>query len=156
VEFVILFPMLIGLLLSIFEAGWLMTKAMMLERGVAAAGRAIQLGKPDAMSQGSLKRLICSEARILKGCQDYLLVEVAVMAPNSPYPQQVPACVDRLSTVSPVIVFTPSIRNEITFIRACVIVDPIFPGLGLGLRLPKDASGGFQMVSYTAFKSEPP
>ncbi len=41
------------------------------------------------------------------------------------------------------------------FVRACMIVDPIFPGLGITLGLQRDNSGGLQMVTYTAFMNEP-
>jgi len=34
VEFVLIAPMYFALMLSTFEAGWLMTKSMMLERGM--------------------------------------------------------------------------------------------------------------------------
>jgi hypothetical protein len=36
-----------------------------------------------------------------------------------------------------------------------MIIDPIFPGLGISLGLRRDRSGGFQMVAYTAFMNEP-
>ena len=41
------------------------------------------------------------------------------------------------------------------FVRACMITDPIFPGLGINLGLRKDKSGSYQLVTYTAFMNEP-
>ena len=55
----------------------------------------------------------------------------------------------------PVVTFNPGSRSEIMFMRACVVIDPLMPGMGLGLHLPKDTSGGFALVSYSAFVNEP-
>jgi len=35
------------------------------------------------------------------------------------------------------------------------MVDPLVPGIGLALHLPKDVTGGVAMVSYGAFVNEP-
>ena len=51
--------------------------------------------------------------------------------------------------------FDPGTRSEIMVIRACLIVDPIFPGMGLGAMLPVDASGGYSIVMQSAFMNEP-
>ena len=40
-------------------------------------------------------------------------------------------------------------------IRACAIVDPMFPMTGLGLSLTKDETGGVQLVTVSAFVAEP-
>jgi hypothetical protein len=64
-------------------------------------------------------------------------------------------CIDRTSDVDPVITFVPGARSEIMFVRACLIVDPIFPGMGLGAQLPVDASGGYAIVVQSAFMNEP-
>lgn len=155
VEFVIIFPFLITIVLSLFEAGWLMTRYMMLDRGVDLAVRDLRLGKDPGISHDELKDEVCGYAKIFKGCTTDLVLEVVPMDVNSAYPQNQPNCFDRTGELEPVIDFTPGLRGEIMFIRACVVIDPIFPGLGLGLQLPKDSSGGFQMVSYAAFMNEP-
>ena len=67
-----------------------------------------------------------------------------------------PMCADRTQTIDlDAPSFSQGNRSDILFVRACVIVDPLFPGLGLGLQLPKDASGGFQMIAFSAFVNEP-
>ena len=70
-------------------------------------------------------------------------------------------CIDRQpsSDVVPLFKFNPLRGDgrevETMFVRACVYVDPIVPGLGLALHLPRDAKGGVAMVSYGAFVNEP-
>jgi len=39
--------------------------------------------------------------------------------------------------------------------RLCAVVDPAFPGIGVGRSMPKDASGGYQIIATTAFVNEP-
>ena len=39
--------------------------------------------------------------------------------------------------------------------RACVLFDPWFPGIGLGLQLPRESGGGVRMTATTAFVNEP-
>ena len=64
-------------------------------------------------------------------------------------------CIDRTEEVEPVINFNPGARSEIMFVRACVIVDPIFPGTGIGALLPVDRRGGYAIVTQRAFMNEP-
>ena len=40
-------------------------------------------------------------------------------------------------------------------VRACAIFDPIFPITGMGLNLPLDASGAYQLAASSAFVNEP-
>lgn len=154
VEFVIVFPMLIAIVLSIFESGWLMTRYMMLDRGVDMAIRDVRLGKNTGGYEG-IRDEICRFASIIKDCETDLILELVVMDLGSDYPHNQANCFDREEEVEPVISFDPGSEQDIMFVRACVIVDPIFPGIGLGLRLPKDSTGGFQMVSYSAYLNEP-
>ncbi|HUS55891.1 MAG TPA: pilus assembly protein, partial [Thermohalobaculum sp.] len=70
-------------------------------------------------------------------------------------PQNQANCIDRTETILPTMAFSPGGRDRIMFVRACMIIDPIFPGLGITLGLTKDSSGGFQLVAYTAFMNEP-
>ncbi len=45
--------------------------------------------------------------------------------------------------------------NEMMLIRACVMLDPIFPTTGMGFHLPMDGTGAYALVSSTAFVNEP-
>lgn len=155
VNFVIIFPFFIALVFSVFEAGWLMTRAMMLERGVDIAARAVRLGLDPTLTHEDLKDVVCEHSMILMNCDRDLVLELVEMDLDKDYPQNDPNCTDRTGAIEPVISFTPGGRERIMFIRACMVIDPIMPGMGLGLTLPKDSSGGFQLVSYAAFMNEP-
>jgi len=51
--------------------------------------------------------------------------------------------------------YTGGQRSQIVFARACYVVDPLVPGLGYGLALPKDSTGGVRLTSRFAFVNEP-
>lgn len=154
-NFVVLFSLMISVFFGFFEAGWLMTRWVMLDRGVDAAVREVRLGYSSGMTHDQLRGVVCEHSDILRNCTRDLILEVVPMNIASSYPQNQANCTDRTGAINPVISFDPGAADEVMFIRACMVIDPIFPGLEIGLMLPKDSSGGFQMVSYTAFLNEP-
>ncbi len=154
-EFVIVFPLLMFFVLMILESGLIATRSVLLERGLDVATRSLRLGTDPNMDYDTLKARVCDAAGILMNCRRDLLLEVRELDLNSPYPQNQPNCVDRTGKIAPKITFSPGGRNRLMFVRACIIIDPIFPGFGLTLGLPRDSSGGLQLVSYTAFMNEP-
>lgn len=157
VEFVIIAPVYFALMISTFEAGWLMTKSMMLERGMDLTMRELRLGIHDNPTHDQFKEIICNNAKILKDCEASMLLELVPIDTAADVPTST-VCRDRASDVDPKVTFTPKNSNrpiETMFVRACVIVDPMVPGMGLALHLPLDATGGMALVSYGAFVNEP-
>ncbi len=159
VEFVLVAPMLFWLVFSVFEAGWLMTRQMMLERGLDLMVRDLRLGLYGANpSHDTLKANVCNYAKVFKDCQNSVHLELAVLDRTTlglANTSEI-GCVDRTGAVSPVVNVNPGARSDIMFVRACMVVDPLLPGTGLGAQLTKDPSGGFAMVAYGAFMNEPP
>lgn len=154
-EFVIVFPVLMWFVLTIFETGFIATRVVLLERGLDIAARDLRLGIDPTMDHDALKQRVCDSSAILVNCERDLVLEVVELDINSAYPQNQANCIDRTGEIEPTVTFNPGGRNRIMFVRACMIVDPIFPGLGITLGLQKDSSGGLQMVAYTAFMNEP-
>ena len=155
VEFAIIAPIYLAAVLSVFEAGWLMTKNMMLERGLDQTIRDIRLGTSGLTSHDEFKDSICTYSRILKDCADTMVLEVTPILSAADIPSANAVCTDRTTPAPPSVGFNLGQRSDIMYVRACVIVDPLMPGLGLGLQLPKDNSGGFQMIAFSAFVNEP-
>ena len=154
VEFVIVAPVYLGIMFSMFEAGWLMTQSMMLERALDVTVRDLRLGVQADLSHDNFKDLICNRASIIKDCEDNVLLELVPISTAADVPTTT-VCRDRSSDVDPVVTFNAGARSEIMYIRACVVIDPLMPGMGLGLHLPLDETGGFALVSYSAFVNEP-
>lgn len=154
-EFLVLFPFLMYMILSLGEVGTLMARAVMLDRGLNIAIRDVRLGLTPGITHDELKTKICQGAFLLTKCLDDVLLEMLPVANPASIPEGNVNCVDRTEQVEPVINFNPGGRSEIMFVRACVVVDPIFPGVGFGALLPVDESGGYAIVTQTAFMNEP-
>ncbi|MEO1551415.1 MAG: TadE/TadG family type IV pilus assembly protein [Pseudomonadota bacterium] len=155
VEFVIIAPLFFAIVFSTFEAGWLMTKSMMLDRGLDMAVRDLRVDLINPATKQNIKKAICDYSKILDNCETQIVLEMVNINNINDYPATNAQCYDRVNTVEPVTGFVVGGRSTTMFIRACVVVDPIFPFLGLGLEMPKDPSGGIRMVSYSAFVNEP-
>ena len=155
IEFVIVFPVLMFFVMMVFETGFIATRSVLLERGLDIAARDLRLGTDPTIDHEKLKKLVCENSNILANCERDLILEVVEYDATSAYPQNQANCIDRTEEIEPTITFNPGGRNRIMFVRACMIIDPIFPGLGITLGLTKDSSGGFQLVAYTAFMNEP-
>lgn len=156
-EFIVVFPLIMWFVATIFETGFIATRMVMLEHGVDMAAREIRLGSTRVRTHYGLKYAICEHAGILVNCERDLVLEVVEMDLNSAYPGNQANCIDRTGEIEPTISFTPGGRDRIMFVRACMIIDPLFPGPGKVLGLQSDtASDGLQLVAYTAFMNEPP
>lgn len=156
VEFVILFPSILIVFLSAFEAGFVMMRHITLDRGIDMAVRELRLGQVSPLTHDEVKRRICDQAFLVPDCENALLLEMRTVDTTTwAVPTTARQCVDRTTTLQPVTTFNPGAAEEMVIMRACVIVDPLFPSTGLGLALPKDASGGYALVAKTAFVNEP-
>lgn len=155
IEFVVLFPWLMFMFLSLGELGTLMGRAVMLDRGLNIAIRDVRLGLTPGITHDGLKQNICRHAFLLTSCFDSVLLELLPVSNAGSIPEGNVNCIDRTEEVEPVINFDPGARSEIMFVRACIIVDPIFPGVGFGASLPVDRSGGYAIITQTAFMNEP-
>lgn len=159
IEFVVLFPFVVFLIFSMAEAGVLMARTVMLDRGLDMAMREIRLGNAQGLGHDDIKALVCQEAYLLADCIESVLLELApvgdVDTPGGGFPSTPIQCIDRTGNVDPVITFDPGSSDEIMYVRACIVVDPLFPTSGLGALLPTDASGGYAIIAKSAFTNEP-
>lgn len=155
VEFVIIFPVLIWIVFSTFELGWMTTRQMMLDRGVSLTIRDLRLGKIANPTHDGLKDLMCQRATILRDCVANIHMELVPMSVSSGVPQTSTQCVDRTGEIAPVESFDSGEEGGIMYVRVCVVVDPLMPGMGIGAGLNQLSGGGFAMIASSAFKREP-
>ncbi|MEM8823043.1 MAG: TadE family protein [Pseudomonadota bacterium] len=157
VEFVIVLPVFILIFLTSFEASMLLTRQVMLERGIDLAVRDIRLNSASTIGADTMRNKICQEAHILPDCLDNLMVELRVVDPltwNAPTVQ--PPCADLTRTILPPTQFETDRANKIVVVRACFAVNPILPAAPLGSRLVDDFDGAYRMVASSVFVVEPP
>ena len=156
VEFVIVFPLIIAVFMSTFEAAMLTAKHTMMERALDLTIRELRLTAATPLSESDVKDRICQETLLIKDCRDTIVVEMTqINPPVWTWPATRTACADRINDTLPVVTYTQAQANRLVLVRLCTIVDPWFPLTGLGLALSKDGSGGFQMTTASAFVAEP-
>ncbi|QQR39527.1 TadE/TadG family type IV pilus assembly protein [Devosia rhizoryzae] len=155
VEFALVIPMLLMIVGSTLEAGWIMMQTIMLDRGLDQTVRELRVGSFANPTQELMRRRVCARAMILADCEAHLALELFPINGSSGYPSDAQRCVNRNSAVAPVLRFTPGGRMQTMFVRACYVVSPITPGLGLGLLLPKDDSGAIRIIAKSGFVNEP-
>ena len=154
IEFVIIVPLFLTIFMSAFECGLLMTRNVMLERAMDISIRDLRLGATPTHDQ--LKQKICTLAAIIPNCMSTVLLELRPVSTTTWQPLGTTVtCVDRTQVIQPITQFLPGVKNQMMLVRACAVFDPIFPLTGLGLKLPKDASGGYQLIASSAFVNEP-
>jgi len=155
-EFVVLVFPLVYLIFTIVELGVYMTRSVMVQRGLDITMREVRLGLAPGMEPEDIKRSICDDAFLLVGCEEALQLEVTPLDDVDLFGSSEVNCQDRTDDdIEPVTTYDPGGASELMFVRACLVVNPIFPGVGLGAKLPTDASGGYAIVAETAFVNEP-
>lgn len=156
VEFALAFPMVLYLFFFAVELGLIMTKQVMLEFAMDVAMRDLRLGRMENPSSDVLKEDICERAKIISDCRQTIMIEMRPIDTNTwVLPPTPVSCRDREEDIQPVVTYNPGAQNQIMLVRACVIIEPLFPGIGVGARLHLDAQGGYGMAALSAFVNEP-
>lgn len=156
VEFVLVFPAYLALMLMSIELGFVTLRHTLLERGLDIAVREVRLGTGTAPQHDDIKQIICDNALMIRDCATTLRLEMRsadIRAYNSL--DTTADCTDLAEPTKPVREFTPGQQNQLMLLRACLRFDPLFPDDALGSALTKDASGQSSIVSMTAFVQEP-
>lgn len=158
VEFTMLFPLFIVMIFGTFEAGWLMTKYMRVERGLDVAMREVRLGSTTENGYDDIRDRICEYVGGLTNCTESIILSAEVIEIDEPVDQTPANCVDRSNpagAVNPSDGFIVNGASELVLMKLCVVVDPLIPNFGLALLLPLDDTGGFQIRAASAFLNEP-
>ena len=157
IEFVILGPFLFGMFLATYELGMLLTRQVMLERGLDLAVRSVRLGLVQEVTHDSIKDLICSKGMMIPDCVNQLRLEMVPIDPRGSGTLKADVdCVDRSTPVEEVREFRPGISNDLMILRACALIDPYFPSNVLGFpNIKTNAGQAFAITASSAFVIEP-
>lgn len=162
VEFVLVFMPFMILTVSSFELGLLMTRHVMLERGLDIAVREVRLNTGATIDEDDLKVMICNAAAIIPNCTAQLrleMVAVDLKVQNGMGPGTVPrdaSCLDANEPFAPPrLAFDNGLSNEMMVVRACARLVPMLPDTALGWFLSKLDGGYYRLVSTSAFVMEP-
>lgn len=154
-EFALIAPILFALLFGTIEAGWTMLQSIMLDRALDSTVRLLRIGSLTNPTQEKVRDTICEQTVVLADCKTSLALEFVPILTSASYPSDSARCIDRTGKIKPVLRFDPGMRTQTVFVRACYVVDPLTPGLGLGLALPKDESGAYRIIAKSGFVNEP-
>lgn len=157
VEFAIAVPLVLSLLFSAIDFGAVMLRQVFLDRSVDLAMRQVRLGAVDANGHADLRRQICAGTLLIADCENVLTIEMRPLDTTTFAGLDAPAqCVNRAQAIAPVLSFDPGAgRQELMLVRVCAVVDPFIDATGLILGMPRDASGGYHVVTLAAFANEP-
>ncbi|SDD75448.1 TadE/TadG family type IV pilus assembly protein [Ruegeria marina] len=155
VEFVIVFPAIVGVMLAAVELTFMTLNHAMLERAVDIVVRDLRLNTGSNPGHDQLKVDICEKAVFIRNCSTNLKLE---MIRQDPYvgitiPLQ-PDCTDLSEEVRPVRQFENGQANELMVLRACAKINPIFPSSTLGATLA-NAEGQYALTAMSVFVQEP-
>ncbi|EPX86514.1 TadE-like protein [Rubellimicrobium thermophilum DSM 16684] len=156
IEFMIVLPILLSFFFSTFELGMMLTRQVMLDRGMDIAMRQVRLGALTQVNQDNLRRIICDAALIIPDCLNRMKIEMMPVDPrNWRTLRPDPDCVSRDNPVTAQRDFQPGQPNELMVVRACAVLRPYFPGSGLGFALVGQSGNAFGLTSTSAFVIEP-
>ncbi len=156
VEFVLMFMPIMLLVVSAFELGLLMTRHVMLERGLDMAIREVRLNTGSDLDETELKQMICNGTAIIPNCTTQLRLEMRPIDLRnwSNIPNDA-SCTDVADPFKPSRNFSNGSANQMMIVRACGVFTPMLPNLGLGYLLAKGDHGHYRLVSMSAFVMEP-
>ena len=178
VEFCILFPAFVAIMLCSVEAGVMMVRNVMLERGADLAIRDLRLGVPFDENLTAeerydiFKETICDNTIIIPNCLDIVQVQLQPVSTETWAPLNNPAnCINEathLADIDPVDPYSDTNyenggNNELMLVRVCALFDPFFPTTNLGMQMPKYdpdpddeyIPNTYALVVTTAFVNEP-
>jgi len=156
IEFVMLFPVYLAIMIMSIELGFITMRHTLLERGLDMTVREIRLGTGTAPQHDDIKDMVCENALVILDCDSQLRLEMRSADIRAFNALDTSAdCTDAAEPSNPVREWTPGQQNELMLMRACLKYNPIFPQDFLGSALTTDASGQASIVSMTAFVQEP-
>lgn len=156
IEFMVVLPVLLSFFFSTFELGMMLTRQVMLDRALDLTVRQVRIGAVEEVTHDNLKAMICSAGAMIPDCEAAIKLEMRPVDPRawSQLPEEAD-CVDREDPAIPAREFTPGVSNELMVLRACAVLEPYFPGSGLGFALVGEDGGAFGLLSTSAFVIEP-
>lgn len=157
VEFVIVFPFLLSLMLMAIDSGITQLRQTFLHRAVDLAVREVRLGRineSDAMSA-----LICARTSMLPNCRENITVEMQVINTQTFAGLNEPTrCVNREENLTPAVDFNPGSRGDVQdlmLVRVCVAADPFIRLTGALTQMALNQEGNYVLTSNAVFVNEP-
>ena len=161
IEFAMLFPFFFTLTLYSIEIGWTVTRTVLFANAVRQVSKQIYVGTAHdtGLDSSDLEELICDTYILATvGCKETLVLELIEISDVGDNPEDGNACVQRDDDgviIRPPVEFDPGGASSIIFVRACLVLDLLLPGLEYAVSASYQANNLNYMVATTAFVNEP-
>lgn len=155
VEFVAMFPAAMLVLFVAGESALTNVKKTNLDRALEMTVRDLRMGLIETPTLGTLRSLMCERMGDPDNCAADLTLELSVrstMATNMTVPSLTANCVNIPTEIDPALSYGV---NELILVRACYVVDVIFPTSVGSMTVAEAMGDDHQLVSTTAFVNEP-
>ncbi len=160
VEFVLMFPLVFALFLASFESGYMVLRSAMLERSLDMTVRDLRLGNMRNPTVEYLAQRLCSRTEMFDDCERSLTIELTrVNAGFSNLPTVNAVCQRRTPEIQAGMqsnTVDTGTENELMVVRACLVVDSLFPSAFMGVNTAMaDEDGTYALLATSAFVNEP-
>lgn len=156
IDFMMVLPAAMFFAATSYESGTFGLRNVMLERAMDVTVRQVRMGAVPDPTHDDLKQMICDAASIIPNCMANVKLEMIRKDPRAWTPiDHGKDCVDRESTAEPVINWTDGGNNDLMFLRACAILDPVLPTSTLGVAMAENSDGSHALVATSSFVVEP-
>lgn len=160
IEFAIIGPVHIALMLGMIETGMILAKTTLLDLGVSAATKYVYVGAAASgtVTRADIKNEVCKfVSKLQPDCYENLIVELTEITDFGDTPENAVQCQEAGADddIEPTVTFRPGGSSDIMYMRICLTTNIMFPGVGAGLALTKTTEGNYEIVSSTAFVNEP-
>ena len=159
VEFVILFPLVLTMMLGAIDLGITMVRQVMLDRAVDVTVRDVRLGKVGTNGSERMSDLICANSIMLPNCANNITVEMMPVNTSDftgldgPFP-----CIDDQQEITASVTFNPGAggaEQELMLLRICIVAEPFLRVTGLFSGMDINPDGKLVLTSRSVFVNEP-
>lgn len=160
VEFMIMFPLVMALFYASFEAGNMVLRSAMLERALDLTVRDLRLGNLRNPTVEFLHQRLCSRTDAFEDCERSVTLELTrVNGGFSNLPTVDAQCQRRAADLDAGELaerVDTGTENELMVVRACLVVDALFPTATMGVTSAfASEEGTYSLVATSAFVNEP-
>jgi Flp pilus assembly protein TadG len=160
IEFVVLLPLYFLITSIAYEVGIMSLRQVILEHAITATVRDVRIGKIPNTTHSTLITNICSRSQLIPNCEDRVVLAMyrtsavdwdeTIVTSNA-------ICQDRTEDDSdPLTEFTNTgVNNDLMFLRACILFDPMLPGAGIGKKISDEGDGTYGLTATAMYVMEP-
>lgn len=143
-----------------YEGGLSATNHVLLQHGLERTVREVRIGEIRNPTHSVLIERICEYASLIPDCENQVRLEMIpgqIVGWDSAALETDVYCRDRAEDEStPLLEFTNTGQaNDLMFLRACALFDPIFGGIGFGREIATENGNAYALIATSGYVTEP-